>query len=170
MNHIKEIAFRVLVIVAMLSLAFVALDMSAPVFRCESELTTMDVIECIKQPFSDVMDDKATETHEISKHGYNFFLNILLPTIIYLVSIGGFLYLLIEDFRLIKTFSKQNSLARFVWILWIFVLICLMLIPIAFGIKLFIKSFILAVLATAIFLIVISFLYSISSTLNRKRT
>jgi hypothetical protein len=94
-----------------------------------------------------------------SVEGYNFIRDIFLPLVVYLASIAGFFYLLIEDFKMLKTFSKSNKLARFVWTLWIIILICLLMIPIFFGFHLLMSGFALAVITTAVFLVIIAILY-----------
>ncbi|MDF2891359.1 MAG: hypothetical protein K0R80_1726 [Clostridia bacterium] len=137
----KEFSFRCFILLVMLSLVFVAYDMSKPVILMNREILAQS-----EMPIQD----------------YDFMLNILLPIFVYLVSIGGFLYLLIEDFKLLKKFTHQNRLAKFVWSLWIIILIGLILIPIFLGFQLLSKSFVLAVIATALFLILIGFLYWLS--------
>jgi sensor histidine kinase YesM len=146
----------------MLSLAFVAYDMSKPIILSDKAILVEDVVECIVQPFVSIFDDGSGDVSELPTQGYNFIFNIFLPIVVYIASIGGFLYLLIEDFKLLKTFSHQNKLARYVWSLWIIVLLGLLMIPIFFGMQLLMKGFVLAVIATAIFLISIAILYRLS--------
>lgn len=166
MKVIKEFGFRCFVIVVMLSLAFVAWDMSRPVVLSESEILVEDVVECLVQPFSSVFDD-TTQSVEQAAPSFNFIWNALLPIIIYIVSIGGFMYLLIEDLKLLKSFSRQNKAARFFWRLWIIILIVMALIPVFFGMQLLMKGFVLAVIATAVFLLAIAILYKLSY--NKKK-
>lgn len=141
MKFIKEFSFRFFVVVVMLGLAFVANDMSKQLFLNSKEIFSQDFI--LGKPVE----------------GINFIRDIFLPLVIYLASIGGFFYLLIEDFKMLKTFSKSNKLARFVWSLWIIILICLLMIPIFFGCHLLIGGFAFAVLITAVFLIILAILY-----------
>lgn len=165
MKLMKEISFRTFIILVMLSLAFVAWDMSQPVLQQDSEILTQDVVECLVQPFSSVFDDEGTEE---ATQGINFLWNILLPIIIYLISIGGFMYLLIDDLKLMNVFTQYNKIARFFWILWIVSLILMLLIPLFFGIQLLMKGFVLAVIATGVFLILMSILYSVSKPQNKR--
>jgi hypothetical protein len=117
-----------------------------------------------------LMNTEMLAHSEMPLQGYDFILNILLPIFVYLVSIGGFLYLIIEDFKLLKKFTHQNRLARFVWSFWIILLIGLLLIPTFLGFQLLSKSFLLAVIATAIFLIIMGTLYCLSCrSKNNKR-
>lgn len=141
MKFIKEFSFRLFVVLVMLSLAFVANDMSKQLVFNGHEIFAQAIIGRIP-------------TQEI-----NFIRDIFLPLVVYLASIGGFFYLLIEDFKMLKTFSKNNKLARFVWSLWIVILICLLMIPIFFGFHLLLSGFALAVITTAIFLIILAILY-----------
>lgn len=162
MRFIKELSFRCFIIVVMLSLAFVAYDMSRPILLNEEQIVAQDVVSYIVQPFAEVFDVETDLDTDLPGKDYNFTLNILLPMVVYFASIGGFLYLLIEDYKLLKTFSRQNRLARYVWTLWIVILIGLTLIPVFFGLQLLMKGFVLAVIATAIFLIILGFLYRLS--------
>lgn len=160
MKLLKEISFRLFIVLVMLSLVFVAYDMSKPIISSEGGILTQDVIQCI-------FDDTDEIENSVPSQGYNFVFNILLPILVYLASIGGFLYLLIEDFKLLKKFTKKNRLAKYLWILWMIVLVGLMLIPIFFGFQMVMKGFVLAVIATAIFLILIGILYWMSCKVKR---
>jgi|GEM_PF-4520946 len=161
MKLMKEIGFRCFIIIVMLSLAFVAFDMSRPILLNDEEIVTQDVVNYIVHPFEEVFDETEADT-DLPGKDYNFLLNILLPIVVYFASIAGFLYLLIEDFKLLRTFSRQNWLARYVWTLWIVILIGLTLIPIFFGMQMLMKGAVLAVIATAVFLIILAFLYRLS--------
>lgn len=141
MKFIKEFSFRFFIVLVMLSLVFVANDMSKPIIFKGNEIFAQDMLS------------------RIPIQGTDFILNILLPLLVYIVSIGGFSYLLIEDFKMLKSFSRSNKLARYVWSLWIIILICLLLIPIFFGFHMLINGFALAVITTAVFLIILGILY-----------
>jgi hypothetical protein len=125
----------------MLALVLVASDMSKQILLKGNEIFAQDMLS--RMPFE----------------GTNFLFNILLPIVVYIASIGGFFYLLIEDFKMLKTFSRNNKLARYIWSLWIIILICLLMIPIFFGLHLLVSGFALAVITTAIFLIILGILY-----------
>jgi amino acid transporter len=146
----------------MLSLAFVAYDMSKPIILSDKTILAEDVVECIVSPLVSIFDAGSGDVSELPTQSLNFIFNIFLPIVVYMASIGGFLYLIIEDFRLLKNFSHQNKLARYVWTLWIIILLGLLMIPIFFGMKFLMKGFALAVIATAIFLILIAILYRLS--------
>lgn len=167
MKLIKEFSFRCFIVMVMLSLVFVAYDMSRPIILNNEEILTQDVINHIVQPFAEVFDVETNADTDLPGKDYNFALNFLLPVIVYFTSIGGFAYLLIEDFKLLKTFSRQNRPARYIWSLWIIILVGLSLIPVFFGLQLLMKGVILAVIATAIFLILISIIYRLSYKSNR---
>ncbi len=168
MKLMREIGFRGFVIIVMLGLAFMAWDMSQPVLKVQNEIMPQDVVTCIVQPFSSVFEDTFEDISVAPGQSYNFFSNILLPLIIYIISIGGFFYLLREDFKLLKGFAKSNKTAQFFWSLWILILIALLLIPIFFGMHLLMKGFVIAVIATALLLIILGILYSISYTSGKK--
>jgi hypothetical protein len=141
MKIIKELGFRFFIVLVMLGLVLVANDMSKQILLKGNEIFAQDMIS--RGPVE----------------GGNFIYNILLPIVVYLASIAGFFYLLIEDFKMLRTFSHNNKLARTVWSLWIIILICLLMIPIFFGLHLLMSGFALAVILTAVFLIIISILY-----------
>ena len=141
MKFIKEISFRLFIVLVMLGLVFVANDMSKQLILNSKEIFGQDM--SITMPLQ----------------RSNFVLDILLPLIVYLSSIGGFFYLLIEDFKMLKTFSESNKLARYVWSLWIIILIGLLMLPIFFGLHLLASGFTLAVIVTAVFLIILAILY-----------
>jgi hypothetical protein len=162
MKLVKELSFRCFILLVMLSLAFVAYDMSKPVLLNEEEISSQDVAQCIVLSFKAVFDTQGNGVSDLPNKDYNFTLNIFLPIIVYIASIGGFTYLLIEDFKILKTFSHQNKFARYLWTLWIIILIGLILIPIFFGLQLLMKGFVLAVIATAVFLIVVGILYRLT--------
>jgi amino acid transporter len=119
----------------------VANDMSKPLILKGNEIFAQDMLN--RNPVQ----------------GTDFILNILLPLLVYIVSIGGFSYLLIEDFKMLKSFSHHNKLARYVWCLWIMILICLLLIPVFFGIHMLVNGFSLAVITTIVFLMILGILY-----------
>ncbi len=144
MKFIKEFSFRCFIVLVMLSLVFVAFDMSKTIILGEKEILAHHAIS------------------KVLNQDYDFILNFLLPIFVYLASIGGFLYLLIEDYKLLKTFTYQNKLAKLLWSLWIIILIGLILIPIFFGLQLLINGFALAIIVTAVFLILIGVLYWVS--------
>jgi hypothetical protein len=162
MKLLKEIGFRCFILLVMLSLAFVAYDMSRPIMLNNEAILTQDVINYFAQPFAELFNLETKANNNLPGKDYNFALNCLLPLIVYFTSIGGFTYLLIEDFKLLKIFSRQNRLARYIWILWIIILVGLTLIPVFFSLQLLMKGVILAVIATAIFLILISIIYRLS--------
>ncbi|OGO78946.1 MAG: hypothetical protein A2Y23_02295 [Clostridiales bacterium GWB2_37_7] len=162
MKSLKELSFRCFILFVMLSLAFVAYDMSRPALQSENEMTAQDVVHYIVQPFQTQINADSKKASSLLNKDYNLLLNILLPIIVYIASIGGFMYLLIEDIKMLKTFSSQNKLARNLWCLWIIFLIGLILIPIFFGLQLLMKGIILAIITTAIFLILIGILYKFS--------
>lgn len=141
MKFVKELSFRLFILVVMLALVLVANDMSKQMLLKGNEIFAQDMLS--RMPLE----------------GTNFLYNILLPIVVYVASIGGFFYLLIEDFKMLKTFSRNNKLARYVWILWIIILICLLMIPIFFGLHLLMSGFALAIITTAVFLIVLAILY-----------
>lgn len=141
MKFLKELSFRFFIILVMLSLVFVANDMSKPIISKGNEIFAQDML------------------NRIPLQGSDFILNILLPLLVYIVSIGGFSYLLIEDYKMLKTFSRSNKLARYIWSLWIIILICLLLVPIFFGLNMLINGFALAVIITTVFLIILGVLY-----------
>lgn len=169
MKTIKEVGYRCLILFVMISLTFVAYDMSKPALLSEDEMLNKNTVECIVQSFSTLWDNKHEEVDRLPVHGYNFFSDMLLPVIIYLISIGGFIYLLIEDFKMIRLFTNKNRLAKYLWILWIILLICLILIPIFFGMQLIMRSFALAVTATAIFLILTAILYRLAANAKTEK-
>lgn len=168
MKLIKEVSFRGFVIIVMLGLAFMAWDMSQPVLEVQNEIMPQDVVACIVQPFSSVFGDEFEDISVAPGQSYRFFANILLPLMIYIISIGGFIYLLKEDFKLLKRFAKSNKAAHFFWSLWILILMALLLIPLFFGMHLLMKGFVIAVIATALLLIILGILYSISYTSDKK--
>lgn len=141
MKIIKEISFRFFVVLVMLGLAFVANDMSKPMVLKSNEIFSQYIIN--RMPIQ----------------GYDFIQDILLPLVVYLASIGGFSYLLIEDYRMLRSFSRSNKLARYIWCLWIVILICLLMIPIFFGLHMLLNGFALAIITTAVFLIILGILY-----------
>lgn len=141
MKFIKEFSFRFFIILVMLGLVLVANDMSKTTILNGNEMPAQYIVS--RMPIQ----------------GYNIILDILLPLFVYLASIGGFFYLLIEDLKMLKTFSHNNKLARYIWSLWIMILICLLLIPIFFGLHMLMSGFALAVILTAIFLIILGILY-----------
>jgi hypothetical protein len=166
MRIVREISFRFLIVFVMLSLSFIALDMSRPILVNEGEITAQEVVQCLVQPISLLLEPNYEANQDLPNKDYSFSLNILLPIIVYLASIGGFLYLLIEDYKILRSFSKQNRLAKLAWTVWLIVLIMLILIPLFFGLQLIMKGFALAVVATIILLIVLWILYKLS--LRRK--
>jgi FlaA1/EpsC-like NDP-sugar epimerase len=169
MKLMKEISFQGFIIIVMLGLAFVAWDMSKPVLRVQSEIMPRDVVTCLVHPFTAAFEYEYADISVAPGQGYNFFSNILLPLMIYMVSIGGFIYLLWEDFKLLKRFAKSNKTAKFFWSLWIIILISLLLIPIFFGMHLLMKGFVIAVITTALLLIILGMLYSISYTGSKSK-
>lgn len=167
MNIVKEISYRLFIVFVMLCLAFVALDMSQPVIARDEQISAKEVIECFTQPFTEILNLKNVKDTDLPGKDYNFTLNILLPIVVYIASIGGFFYLLIEDYKILRSFSRQNRLARIIWTLWLVILILLIFIPAFFGFQLLLKGLALAVLATIIFLIVIGVIYWLSYRTKR---
>lgn len=169
MKLVKEVSFRGFVIIVMLGLALVAWDMSKPVLEVQNEIMPRDVVTCLVQPFTAAFEDEYEDISVAPGQDYNFFSNILLPLMIYMVSIGGFIYLLWEDFKQLKHFAKSNKTAKFFWSLWIIILISLLLVPIVFGMHLLMKGLVIAVIATALLLIILGMLYSISYTAGKHK-
>ena len=141
MKFIKELGFRFFVVLVMLGLVFVANDMSNLMLLKGNEIFAQDIF------------------NKIPPQLQRGILDFLLPLGVYFASIGGFFYLLIDDYKLLKTFSQTDKLAKYVWSLWIIILICLIMVPIFFGLHLLVSGFALAIITTAVFLIILGILY-----------
>lgn len=155
MKFLKDFSFQCFLFLILLSVIFVGWDLSKPILYSEAQIKAEDVAECIVSPFVNAEDDKDKDLQEIATPGFSFLLNIVLPLSIYIVCAGGLIYLLLENLRLLKACSYQSRLGRLLWSLWLGILGAAILIPILFGAKLVSKGFILAIIATVIFLILL---------------
>lgn len=163
MKFLKEFSFQCFVFLVLMSLIFVGWDLSQPILCSETQIEAKDVVECIVYPFANAVDDNGKIPPEASEPGFSFFFNILLPIAIYLICAGGFIYLLIENLRLLKACSYESKIGKVLWILWLGVLGASILLPILFGAQLVMKGLILALIATTVFLLMLSIISRIGN-------
>lgn len=156
MKFLKEFSFQCFVFLVLFSLLFVGWDLSKPILYSEAQISAEDVAECIVNPFVNAEDDKDKSVPEITEPGFSFLFNIVLPLSIYIACAGGLIYLILENLKLVKACSYQSKPGKLLWYLWLGVLGAAILIPILFGVQLISKGFILAIIATVIFLLLLS--------------
>jgi hypothetical protein len=157
MKLARSIIYRCFILIFMLLLTFIAFDMSQPALSSEYQSVTVDIIEDMPKP------------EDLPTKDYSFTYNIALPMAVYLASISGFIYLLLEDFNKLKLFSKYNSLTKLAWSIWILILIIATIAPIIFGLQLLMKSFDLAFAATVIYVVFLGILFSLTTRRMRKQ-
>jgi hypothetical protein len=156
MKFLKELGFQCFVFIVLLSLIFVGWDLSQPIINSDAQIKADDVVECIVYPFTNAADNTGKDFQDTAEPGFSFLFNIVLPITIYIICAGGFIYLLIENLRLLKACSYQSKIGKLLWFLWLGVLGMTILLPILFGAQLLMKGIILALIATAIFLLILS--------------
>lgn len=156
MKFLKEFSFQCFVFLVLFSLLFVGWDLSKPILYSEAQISAEDVAECIVNPFVNAEDDKDKNVPEVTEPGFSFLFNIVLPLSIYIACAGGLIYLILENLKLVKACSYQSKPGKLLWYLWLGVLGAAVLIPILFGVQLISKGFILAIIATVIFLLLLS--------------
>lgn len=169
MKFLKEFGFQCFVFLVLLSLIFVGWDLSQPIINSEAQIQAEDVVECIVYPFTNTADNVAKGPQPIAEPGFSFFFNIVIPIAIYIVCAGGFIYLLIENLRILKACSYQSKIGKLLWMLWLGILGAAIILPIIFGAQLVMKGLILALIATAIFLLILSLISKLGSTDKRYR-
>lgn len=167
MKFLKEFGFQCFVFLVLLSLIFVGWDLSQPILCSETQIEAKDVVECIVYPFANTVDDKDKPLKEIAAPSFSFVFNILIPIAIYVICAGGFIYLLIENLRLLKACSYQSRIGKFLWILWLGILGAAILLPILFGAQLIMRGIILAIIATTIFLLMLALISRLGNS-NKK--
>lgn len=155
MKFLREFSFQCFVFLVLFSLLFVGWDLSKPILYNEAQISAEDVAECIVSPFVNAEDDKDKNVQEIAEPGFSFLFNIVLPLSIYIACAGGLIYLLLENLRLLKVCSYQSKSGKLLWYLWLGILGAAILIPILFGAQFVSKGFILAIIATVIFLLLL---------------
>ncbi len=167
MKFLKEFSFQCFVFLVLLSVIFVGWDLSKPILYNEAQIRAEDVAECIVNPFVNAEDDKDKKLQEVAEPGFSFLFNIVLPLSIYIACAGGLIYLLLENLRLLKACSYQSKPGKLLWSLWLGILGAAILIPLIFGAQLLSKGFILAVIATVIFLLLLGILSRLGNN-NKK--
>lgn len=170
MKFLKEFGFQCFVFLVLLSLIFVGWDLSQPIINSEARIEAEDVVECIVYPFTNAVDSKDQAIQTVVEPSFSFFFNIVIPIVIYLICAGGFIYLLLENLRLLKACSYQSKAGKLLWFLWLGILGAAILLPILFGAQLVMKGIILAVIATAIFLLMLSIISKIGSPNKKYRS
>lgn len=169
MKFLKEFSFQCFVFLVLLGLIFVGWDLSQPILNSEAQIQAEDVVECIVYPFTNAVDNKDNMPQPITEPGFSFFFNIVIPIAIYIICAGGFVYLLIENLRILKACSYQSKIGRLLWILWLGVLGAAILLPILFGAQLVMKGLVLALIATVIFLLILSIISKLGNTSMKYR-
>ncbi len=113
-------------------LVFVAFDLSDPAaaaFDKVDEQTAVKVFSSLSKIIQNADDTSA----DIAEANINYFINTVLPFIIYLLACGGFIFLILENIRLWKTMNRLKPVNRLMWTLWIVALGLLSLLPVYLG-------------------------------------
>ncbi|MHB1393044.1 MAG: hypothetical protein ACYCYE_08210 [Clostridia bacterium] len=132
LKFLREFAYQCLILVTVFGLVFVAFDLSDPAavaFEKVDEQTAVKVF----QPFSKTIQSGNDTSADIAEVNVNYFINILLPFIIYLLACGGFIFLILENIRLWKMMNLIKPVNRLMWTTWIVVLGLLSLLPVYLG-------------------------------------
>jgi hypothetical protein len=114
MKLIRESAYQFLVLAAALGLVFVAYDLSCSLSAAKVFYSFSRVI-----PSSDA--------------NINYMAKIVLPFVIYLLSCGGFMFLILENIRLWRSMSFITPANKLLWTLWIGILALMCLLPVYLG-------------------------------------
>jgi hypothetical protein len=116
----------------MFGLVFVAFDLSVPTTAALDKVDEQTAVK-VFQSFSKIIQNGDDPSPDIAEANINYFINILLPFIIYLLACGGFIFLIIENIRLWKTMNLIKPANRLMWTSWIVILGLLSLLPVYLG-------------------------------------
>jgi len=129
---LKEFAYQCLLLVTVFGLVFVAFDLSATTaaaFDKVDENTAVKVFSSLSSVLQDTKDGSGT----VSGSDISYLRNILLPFIIYLLSCGGFLFLISENIKLWRTVNRIRPISKLMWAVWIVILVLMSLLPVYLG-------------------------------------
>lgn len=129
---IREFAYQCLILVTALGLVFVAFDLSGPAavtFDKVDEQTAVKVFSSLSKIIQSAGDDPA----KTAVANINYFINIVLPFIIYIFACGGFLFLILENIRLWKSMNRIKPVNKLVWTIWVTALGLMSLLPVYLG-------------------------------------
>lgn len=118
LKYCKEFMFQLLVLLTSFGLVFVAYELSMPVTVAAFSGSPAAPPE---QP-------------------YNFFMNMLIPFILYMLSAGGLSYLILENVRMYKMTRSLKFMSKVLWTLWIIFLVLVAFLPVLLGFSLFFKG------------------------------
>ena len=132
MKFLREFAYQCLILVTIFGLAFVAFDLSVPTTAAFDKVNEQTAVK-VFQSFSKIIQSGDDTSADIAEANINYFINIILPFIIYMLACGGFIFLILENIRLWKTMNLIKPVNKLMWTSWIVVLGLLSLLPMYLG-------------------------------------